>query len=219
MADWTFLIHAFAGLFAILNPIGALPIYIATLSNSPESVRRAAPRQIAITVLLALTLFAFMGDSVINFFGISLPAFRAGGGILILLMAIAMLQGRVSHMKHAPEDEAEAAEADSGVIVPLGIPMLVGPGSMSTALLLGEKADGPYQHVVLVGVIVALGVLCFVLFSSADVLARVLKGTGIRVMSRIMGLILAAMAMQFIADGLGELFPGLVNVVGATVTE
>lgn len=207
----TYVLKLTAGLLAILNPLGALSIFVTLTQDRTEIERRRIARVAALTVAAALLTAMAGGDLLLSFFGISLGSFRVGGGILILLMAIAMLHARQSGTKHTREESLEAQTRQDIAVVPLGIPLLAGPGSISTVILYRADAHVWWQFVILVGVIAAVSIgILLILYSSTRLVQRFGK-TGINVIARVMGLILAAIAVEFIADGLKELFPALVG--------
>ncbi len=196
-------------LVAILNPVGAVPVFLTITRNRPprDRLRMALTTAGAVAAVLIGALLA--GEAVLAFFDISVASFRVGGGILILVMAMAMLHGSPTHAKNTPEETAEAAkeEATSVAIVPLAMPLLAGPGSIGTVILYADRYTAMAERMTIIGLILALLVLgCLVLAVS---IGRRLGGTGIKVLTRLMGLLLAAIAVEFIADGLGELLPGL----------
>lgn len=207
---WTFALNCLASLLAIINPFGAVPIYL-TLVQTDDLTRRKVRWLAATTVTVTLLIFAAFGQSILGFFGISLSAFRVGGGILLLMMAVSMLHAKTSHVKHTPEEADEAAEAQSVAIMPLSIPILAGPGAITTVILLSEQADTWARRAILAAVIVACGLTVIVFLSLAESLQRYLKTTGINIATRVMGLLLAAIAVQFIVGGVGEMLPGLAD--------
>lgn len=207
--DISFFLHCFAGLLAVMDPLGVIPIY---LSMTPGQTRDELRRNVTIATLTAaitLFLFAFTGNSILQFFGISLAAFKASGGILILLMAISMMEGQPRKAKASAADRAEAIEKDFIAIVPLGIPLLAGPGAISTVVLLSERAVSFRGELFLVLGILGAILVTWICLRASEYIRRALGETGIRVATRVMGLIVAALAVQFIADGLLDLFPGL----------
>lgn len=212
-ADFTFFVNAFAGLVSIMDPLGAVPIFLGmTRSRSNAETRRIVQVATA-TAGAALLVFAFFGTAILDLFGISIAAFRASGGILMLMMAIEMMQGEPRRAKHTPEEDAEAVEKENIAVVPLAIPLLVGPGTMSTVVLLSDKAVSLRLHAVLLSAIAATIAVTWLCLRLSELVRRALGETGIRIASRIMGLILAALAVQFVADGMLELFPGLGRII------
>lgn len=199
----------FSAVFAVTDPIGLVPIYLAmTQSYSPER-RRAAAIRAAFVMAVTLGLFALTGTLILSFFGISLGAFRVAGGILLFLLAVDMLRAQPSRQRTSPEEEAAGAEQGDVSIFPLGIPMLAGPGSVATVIVLITQATIPLERVI---VFVAIGVTAMAtaaLLIGATFAERHLGRTGLSVLERVMGLLLAAIAVQFVVDGAREVFPGL----------
>lgn len=199
----------FVTLFSVLNPAHAVPLYLSMVGvPTPDTTRRVA-RTAALTVLSALMAALLAGEPLLDFFGITIPAFQVGGGILILLMALSMLQGQVSPAKSTPEETEEAAQWRSIAIVPLGIPILAGAGSMSTVIVFDNHATDWLQWSLLVAGILANTIIAWAFLRYSTVLHRWLGQTGVNVISRLMGMILVAMAVQFMANGVRGLFPPL----------
>jgi len=160
------------------------------------------------------TLFVFSatGGLIFKLFGITLGAFRIAGGILLFLLALDMMRAQRSRVRTSPEEESEGAEREDVAIIPLGIPMLAGPGSIATVTVLMSRAGGSWPHVaIVVACILATGVLTFVLLRMAPLLERTLRQTGLNILNRIMGLILAAVAVQFVVSGIADVLPQIVG--------
>lgn len=203
-------LHIFAALFVIVNPIGAIPFFIMYTRTQSIGERQITARTTATAVAVVLVLSIFLGDYVLQFFGIGIPSFRVGGGILILLMAISMLNAQQGGARYTPEEGREGEEKDNIAVVPLAIPLLAGPGAISTTIIYAHKMQGAIDVAVLViaALLVALSVA--VALHLADSIANRLGRTGINIVTRIMGLILAAIAIEFMTDGLVQLFPKLI---------
>ena len=199
----------FAALLAIVNPVGAIPIFINMTADQDKGVRNKNGFMASISMGIIFIVVLFSGDAILRFFGISVGSFQVGGGILILLMAIAMLHARMSRVKQTKEEELDSAERDSVAVVPLGTPLLAGPGAVSTVILYAQRYTSFTHYLYLLGVIVLLVCLTFLLFRMAPAIARLLGKTGINVVTRLMGLIMAAVGVEFIANGLKQLFPVL----------
>ena len=197
------------GLIAIVNPIGAIPIFISLTSNLETAERGAISRTVVYSVLIILLLSLVLGDWILKFFGISISSFRVAGGILILLMAIAMMHAKTSGTIRTAEEMEESESKDSIAVVPLAIPLLAGPGAISTVILYAHKSSS-LMHYFLVGlVILATTIILYLAFKSVPFISKYMSQTGINVFTRIMGLILAALAIEFIANGVKGLFPAL----------
>lgn len=206
--DWNQLFRTFAGLLAILNPIGAVPIFLGlTLGHGPSQRRRTA-RYAALAVAVVLIAAVWAGEGLLGFFGVRIASFRVGGGILILLMAIAMLQARTSPSKQTQEEAEEAGTRDSVGVVPIGVPLLAGPGAISLVIVDAQQAAAG-ERVLLSATILVAAAIAWAALLAADPIGRVLGRTGINIFTRLMGLLLAAVAVEYIATGLLELFPAL----------
>src|SRR5258706_8897200 len=195
-------------LTAVLDPFLAIPIFISVTAARDDAGRRRLANVVTITVFLVLAGSAIFGESLLKALGASLPAFRVGGGLVLLLMALAMLNARVGEMR---QTQAEARELESGElsgVVPLAVPLLAGPGAISTTIINAQK--GGLAHVAALVVCIALvcGVLWWVL-RIADAVGPRMGTTGLNIATRLLGLLLAAIAIQTMAEGLKELFPGL----------
>ncbi|MCY7314533.1 MAG: NAAT family transporter [Rubrivivax sp.] len=209
------LLKPLIALLAIVNPIGVVPFFIHfTQAFSPEQRRRTI-RISAFSTFVVIAVSALAGLKIIEFFGISLASFQVGGGALLLISALSMLNAQPAESK--PSDLTEGEEKlDAGAsiaVVPLTIPLLTGPATISTMIIYAEQTRQLWQIGVLVGYGVVIAVVTFIAFSASGRIARVLGRTGINVMTRLMGLILAAMAVELLADGLVKLFPVLASHV------
>ncbi|WP_432449896.1 MarC family protein [Aliiroseovarius marinus] len=195
-------IPAFVTLFVVMDPIGISPLFMALTQGMSKAKRRGvAIRACAIAGVL-LTLFAFLGEGVLNFLGISMPAFRIAGGILLLLTALDMLFERRTQRRKDQSEEAE--NDDDPSVFPLAMPLIAGPGSIATVILLAGQGEG-LEGVGLALVVMALVLLiAFVLFNAASLLERLLRETGIKVVTRLLGMLLAALAVQFVLEGLRD---------------
>jgi multiple antibiotic resistance protein len=209
MQDWKTSAQIATALFVIADPVAAIPIFITLTSGNSAAERKRIASVTALTVATVLVSSIFLGQPLLRLFGISIASFRVGGGILILLMAIAMLNARVSRTHSTPEEVQEGSEKDDPAVVPLGVPLLAGPGTISTIVIYAHQAKDLYDTIflVLAGLFVAFTVL--IALRLADPLRELLGRTGINIVSRLLGLVLAAVAVEFIAGGLVQLMPGL----------
>lgn len=206
---WAEQVKYLVGIFAILNPLGAIPIYLSLIADRrpKEMHRTAAKAAIAVAVILILAVWA--GDSLLSFFGIGLPAFRIAGGLLVLLIAIAMFHARTSPARQTVAEQTEAESKNDIAVVPLAIPLLAGPGAISLAIVDAHQAgDWPDKLLFSLG-IVGVAAIVWMILRLAEPIGQRLGTAGLNIATRVMGLILAAMAVQFMADGLLVLFPGL----------
>ncbi len=211
MIDWNYLFKTGIALFAIVNVIGSVPIFVSATENWTRPQRAHVARTIALTVFTVLTLSVFIGDRMLDFFGISIASFQVGGGILLLLIAISMMHARQSGARQTVEEAQAAAEREAIAIVPLSIPLLAGPGAISSMIIAAEHSGSFLGHVSLILPVAVVGFLVWRILLLANAIAIRLGTIGINVVTRLMGLILAAMAIEFMARGLGSLFPGLLT--------
>ncbi len=197
------------GVFAILNPLGAIPLFLTlTAGRSRDEMRRiAAKTASAVTAILIVALWS--GQRLLAVFGIGVPAFRFAGGLLVLLIAIAMFHAKSTPARHTKEEDAEAESKEDIAVVPLAIPLLAGPGTISLVIVDAQKARGLGGGLVLSAGILVVGILVWLVLRLAEPIGVRLGTAGLNIATRIMGLILAAMAVQFMAVGLTALLPGL----------
>ncbi|MFZ5774153.1 MAG: YchE family NAAT transporter [Thermodesulfobacteriota bacterium] len=196
-------------LFAIVNPIGAIPIYISLTDGYPPEDRAKIVRITPTAVVAILLVALFSGEFILRFFGISIGSFRVGGGILLLLMATSMLQARTSRAAHTRVEAEETADRETIAVVPLAIPLLAGPGAISTVIVYAYRAKEPLTFLLTSAGIGLIGLTIFLSLLAAPHIAARLGRTGINIVTRIMGLILAAIAVEFITLGIKGLFPEL----------
>ena len=197
---------AFTALFVIIDPIGLAPLFVAMTAGLSNRQRRAiALRACAIAAAL-LVVFALLGDALLAFLGISMPAFRIAGGILLFLTALDMLFDRRSKRRGEQAGEVDIHPGDDPSVFPLALPLIAGPGAIATMILLTDDA-APLGTVQALGVMLAVIALVWLLFQFAGAMERLLGATGINVVTRLLGMLLAALAVQFVLDGLTSLRP------------
>lgn len=197
------------GLLALINPFGMIPLFISMTANETRQELKQTTKHVAIGVGSILLVALFFGESLLLFFGISIDSFRVGGGILILLMAISMLHAKTSNIRQTDGEASESMVKQSIAIVPLAMPLLAGPGSISTVILAAHKGSGILHYLSISAGIVFLSIATYIAFRMAPWVASHISGTAINIFTRIMGLILTAIAVEFIANGLKGLFPVL----------
>jgi multiple antibiotic resistance protein len=200
-------------LLAIVNPLAIVPFFIHYTQGFSREQRRRTIVISSFSAFVVIATSALAGLHILDFFGISLASFQVGGGMLLLTSALNMLNAQPAEAKpasHELEDGAEKAAMGASIaVVPLTIPLLTGPATMSTVVIYAEKAKTFLQLGTLVGYGVVIGLATALCFALAQPIARVLGKTGINVMTRLMGLILAALAVEVMSDGLVKLFPAL----------
>jgi multiple antibiotic resistance protein len=207
------LLKPLIALLAIVNPIGAVPFFLAFTQGLSREQRLRTMRVSAFSAFCVIAVSGLAGLKIIEFFGISLASFQVGGGTLLLISAISMLNARPAESRptDVTEGEEKVGAGASIAVVPLTIPLLTGPATISTVVIYAEKTRHWWEQAVLVGYGLVVGAIAFGAFTAAGPIARVLGRTGINVMTRLMGLILAAMAVELLADGLTKLFPVLAS--------
>lgn len=197
-------LFAFTSLFVIVDPIAIVPAFLAmTVRDTPKAQSRMA--FLACTVAAGvLILFALAGKWIFRYLGITMPAFQIAGSILLLRIALDMLYANRARDRETDEEVSAGTEKDDIAITPLGIPMLAGPGAISTALILLSQAQDTAQHIALFVCIVAVTGVSYLILRFAARMARWLSPLGLKLFTRIMGLLLAAVAVQFVLNGLAE---------------
>ncbi len=209
MMEWTGYIKIFTTLLAIVNPLGVIPIFVSLTGDLTDYERRHIARTTSITVAVVLITATLIGKPLLNFFGVSIASFKVGGGILLMLMAIAMMQAKHTEGKQTPEEAEEAEEKESIAVVPIGMPLLAGPGAISTVIIYADASSQPaHIGLIIVGSLM-VALLTWGSLNIAGPVSKMLSKTGINIVIRLMGLLLAAIAAEFIAGGLLQLLPGL----------
>ena len=207
------LLKPLVALLAIVNPVGVLPFFLHFTQHFSPEQRRQTIRVSALAAGLVVAISALAGNKIIAFFGISIASFQVGGGTLLLISALQMLNAQPAESK--PTDVSDGQQkADAGAsiaVVPLTIPLLTGPATISTMVIYAERTRHWWEQAVLVGYGLVVALATFAVFTLSGQLARLIGRTGINVMTRLMGLILAALAVEIMADGLTQLFPILAS--------
>jgi multiple antibiotic resistance protein len=208
--EWlSFSLLSLSAIFFVVDPIGVVPIFMAMTRNDPPEKRKDMALRASVAAFFILATFAVAGTLIFRVFGVTLGAFKVAGGILLLLTSIEMLRAQQVRTKTTPEEEQEGAEKEDVAIFPLAIPLLAGPGSIATVTTLMAKAG---RIVYAVPVILSIAVTClasYYMLIGSERIARVLGVTGLSVMNRVIGLIIGAIAVQFMFDGIRDTFPRL----------
>ncbi|OIQ64238.1 hypothetical protein GALL_542130 [mine drainage metagenome] len=203
------LVKPLIALLAIVNPLGIIPFFILFTANFSAEQKKKTIIVSSISAFLVIALSTLIGADLLHFFGISIASFQVGGGMLLLLSSINMLNATTGAAKSTSDEVEEAADRASVAVVPLTIPLLTGPATISTVIIYASNTKSLWQHAVLIGYGVVVAVAAALCFLAAEPIARFLGKTGINVMTRLMGLILAALSIEMMSDGLLKLFPGL----------
>ncbi|MDQ6677045.1 MAG: MarC family protein [Acidobacteriota bacterium] len=204
-----FSLVAFSSVFFLVDPFAAIPSFLVMTAGATAGERRKMARKASITCFCVLTGFALAGGMIFKLFGITLPALKIAGGLLLFVIGMEMLQARQSGTKESPGETEEARRKKDVGIIPLGIPLLAGPGAISSVMVLMGQSPNWWQAA---PVFIAIAVTClcaFLILAAADRISRMLGETGIHILMRMMGLLLTAIAVQFVINGLGDI--GLVS--------
>jgi multiple antibiotic resistance protein len=208
---WADYAQKIIAIFAIVNPFSTIPVFISLTADHTAGERTKVAIVTSASAFTILIVSYFVGEYVLTFFSISVASFRVAGGILILMTAFSMLQARVSATKQTDEEASEARNKENIAIIPLALPLTAGPGAISLMIIASENTKTLIDDVsVAAGLLVIALSICFVLNAGIR-LAKALGVNGMNVMTRLMGLILAAIAIEFIVNGLGEKFPGWIS--------
>ncbi|WP_120635223.1 MarC family protein [Ruegeria sp. EL01] len=199
MIDAAFLITSFTTLVVVIDPPAQTPIFVALTQGMDKSMRRAIAVRACLTAAGILAMFAAFGEAVLGFVGISMEAFRVAGGVLLFLTALDMLFERRTKRR---ENSAEEEEHPDPSVFPLGIPLIAGPGAIATMILLAGQQPGIEGLAVVIGMMLIVVAMVFVTYLTSGAVARLLGKTGLNVLTRLLGMLLAALSVQFILDGL-----------------
>jgi multiple antibiotic resistance protein len=197
-------------LTAVLDPFLAVPIFVSAAAGRDARSRQRLANAVTLTVFVVLAGSAIFGEALLKFVGASLPAFQVGGGLVLLLMALAMLNAQVGGMRQSRAEEEELESGVYGGVVPLAIPLLAGPGAISTTII-AAQAGGVGHTSALLGCIALVCALLLAVLRVADGVGQRLGQTGLNIATRLLGLLLAAIAIETMADGLKVLFPALTS--------
>lgn len=210
--DVGFFLKVFAALFAIMNPIANLPVFLSLTDGRDEAGKRAVALTVFAGLAVGSAIVFFAGDAILRLFGIGIQDFRLAGGLLILLIALSMLHGSQSS-SHAGTnaEQAHHATQDNPGIYPLTVPILLGPGTISTIIIFRHQAAGVEMELALILAVAASILLLGAVFLAGPALGRLLGQTATSIMSRLMGMILAAIALEMMAASLKSLWPGLAS--------
>lgn len=211
---WAFALLCFTSLLAIINPLSAAPMYLALTAGYSTRQRRRTLRNAIVTGFTVLVVFAVLGGAIFQLFGITLDAFRIAGGMIFFGIGMDMLQAKRSRGKTTEEEEHEGMTRTEVGITPLGIPMITGPGAITTVMVLMTKADTHLEQAMVFAAVVAVMLISYVVLSASPRLVRAMGQVGLNVMTRIMGLLVTVIAVQFIVDGAR---PILVSIMKAAL--
>lgn len=201
-----FSLTAFLSLFALLDPIAIAPIFVFMTPSNTDEERKVMARRACWAVFLVLTFFGLTGGMIFHFLGITIGAFRIAGGLILLKISLEMIEARISQAQHTWKEGEEGRKKEDIAILPLAIPLLAGPGSISGVIVLMSRAEGLLQQLLVFAAIGFNALLAHVLLRNASRVANLFKETGQGVFIRIMGLLLAAISVEFILSGIRQYF-------------
>ena len=199
----------FVALLFMANPVAAIPTFLAATAGDGPKVRNRTALTAAITVGTVLVVFVFVGGGLLGLFGVSLHSFRVAGGVILMMLALAMLGGAPGRTKQRPEEVEDAVDKDNVGVVPIAIPLLAGPGAMSSMIVYSNQGSDLLHRGSLSMVAIGVAVCVWVCLRLADPLGRFMGPTGLNITTRVMGILIAAVSVEFITTGLVGLMPGL----------
>lgn len=210
-----YIVEVLPAIIVILNPFGAALIFVSLTVGDSRAELMTKSRRTALTVVITLFVFMFLGQLIFNLFGITLDAFRIAGGILLFGMGMSMIKGKHPQSKITDKERAEVVDQEDISIIPMGIPVLSGPGSIATLMVFRSRAEHSYEIATLFISVLLAGILTYYVLKYSHILVNKFGKTALRIISRIMGLLVVTMAVQFVASGVTAIlttaFPGLIN--------
>lgn len=215
--EWSFLLNALLGMTAIINPVGNVPVFLEYVDGESVKVKKAAAILMAVAVFVSLVFFFLFGRTALNLFGITIPAFRIAGGILIFSIGLRLMNGRTKFDTSGLEASAHksvfraASNRLSKIIVPVVIPMYVGPGTITTVMLYADAQITPLTYYSVIGVLALVAVIIGICLYFSNYLQKALGANGMQIIIRLFGMALVAIAVQFVIDGVNQLLPGVLN--------
>ncbi len=216
--DWSIVVNSFIGIIAILNPIGNVPIFLEHVENETPKVQRAVALLMACSIFGLLLVFFLFGNRILTMFGITIPAFRLAGAVIILRVGLRMLQGKSKFENSGIQTAAssgttfdQARNSLSHILVPVAMPLFIGPGSITTVILYAEKSTTFFMTMSMIFVLFLSACIVGACLVSARWIFSKIGPNGTQIVIRFMGMILCAIAMQFMIDGVAQLLPGTLN--------
>jgi multiple antibiotic resistance protein len=216
--DFSLVMSFFIAVLAILNPIGNVPIFLENVNEDPNEVQKNIAKLMGVAIFAIMLFFYIVGQPFLKMFGITIPAFRIAGGILIMMIGMRMLHGKPKFDNEGLENNPvvanpfqEAKKRLSSIIVPVATPIFVGPGTITTVILFSQRAQGIGTHVFMIIALAAVCVIIAAVLYMSRWFAKILGKNGMQIVTRTMGLLLCAIAVQFVVDGTAQLLPGVLN--------
>lgn len=204
-------VHAVIAIFVIMDPLGVAPVFVAMTEGYPLEKKNGVIRRALLTVFLTLMIFMLIGELIFRVFNITIGAFSIAGGILLFSIAMNMLYAKRSGAKITTDEEQERGKKGDISIVPLAIPLLSGPGAITTVMVLKERSQSIFEDIIIILSIFVVCTISYFIFKRANALVNRLGETGLRVFTRLMGLILAVIAVQFVINGIRDALPQILG--------
>ena len=197
-----FLILSIVSIITLINPVGIIPTYLNIIESFDQKDQRDITFKACIVAFILLIIFAIMGTFIFNFFSLTIYAFKIVGGILFFRIGLNMVESKVSRIKSTPQEEKEAMDKDDITYTPLGIPLIAGPGAITSVMILSENIITLQQKILFVLAIAICIIITYIILSASKKMSQMIGTTGIRIIQRVMGIILMAIAVQLIFSGL-----------------
>lgn len=207
MEHWSEYTRFIIALLVILDPFMAIPVFLELTKHHSHEERNRVVRIATVAVMVVLFIAALSGETLLTWMGTSLGSFRVGGGIVLLLMALAMLRAESDRVRATPSEEQDAASRASIAVVPIAIPLMAGPGAMGTVIIAMQRSTAPNHAYMILGGIVVVALILWLVLRLAEPIGRALGDIGLNILNRVLGLLLAAIAVEMMANGLKQLFP------------
>ena len=207
--DWVMYKKIFVALLFMVDPVAAIPTYLSATEGESKAERRKTARTAAFAVACVLILFSLAGEHILALFSISISSFRVAGGMILMMLAFSMLRGSAGPTKQRPQEAAEAIEKENVGVIPLAIPLMAGPGAMSSMIVYSHQDPSVEHQGMLVGIVLVIALIAWLSLLSAEWIRKGIGQTGMNIMTRIMGILIAAIAVEFVAAGMVGLMPGL----------
>ena len=199
-----FFILCFSSLFTLINPIGIVPIFISITENYSQNERNKVAVKSIVFSFFILIIFAFIGELIFSFYSITIDAFRIAGGILLFKISLDMIESKRSRTRTTPQEQHEAEEKDEIAYTPLGVPLIAGPGSIASIMILSSEAPEYSQKITLLLALILVLIITFVIFNLSKILSKTLGKSGLRIVQRIMGVILMVISIEFVIKGVED---------------
>lgn len=210
-SQFPFFLLALSSLFTLVNPIGIAPLFLGLTEQSTEAQRRITARRGVLTAFLVMLIFAITGNLIFKFFGITIHAFRIAGGLLFFKIGSDMMQARLSRTKHSRKEDDEAMLKEDIAITPLGVPVICGPGAITSTMILSGETETVFSLGIVILAIVITLLSTYLVFMTAPKLSKFLGNSGTRIITRIMGLIVMVIAVQFMIDGVRPILTDIIK--------